>query len=275
VPTDKKFTGQRLDNTGLYYYGARYYDASIGRFISPDTIISNPANPQSYNRYSYCLNNPLKYRDPSGHRIDFYDPVLDLLNDFNQYGLGFILPSHVFRNLIALYNAWTTYSEAAPDAATRLESVDELITIKWASLERAEGDFNPVGDGNYEILLDNELIDKDPRRAVVSLAHESFHVLTRLDNPGLGVTRFEETIAWSYGYWAGEESGYKHETASLFRDIAPYETGRGYLPIEEFERRVMRGVVLFKEKNMYQDMTIGSRTSLSQLQITAFTYWPW
>jgi RHS repeat-associated protein len=275
VPTDKKFTGQRLDNTGLYYYGARYYDASIGRFISPDTIISNPANPQSYNRYSYCLNNPLKYRDPSGHRIDFYDPVLDLLNDFNQYGLGFILPSHVFRNLIALYNAWTTYSEAAPDAATRLESVDELITIKWASLERAEGDFNPVGDGNYEILLDNELIDKDPRRAVVSLAHESFHVLTRMDNPGLGVTRYEETIAWSYGYWVGEERGYEHATASLFRDITPHVPGTGYLPITEFEERVVRGIRLFEALKWYEGMTPGSRTNLKQLQITAFTYWPW
>jgi RHS repeat-associated protein len=36
TPTDKKFTGQRLDSTGLYYYNARYYDAGIGRFISPD-----------------------------------------------------------------------------------------------------------------------------------------------------------------------------------------------------------------------------------------------
>jgi RHS repeat-associated protein len=58
--TDKKFTGQRLDGTGLYYYDARYYDPLIGRFISPDTIIPNPANPQSFNRYSYCLNNPLR-----------------------------------------------------------------------------------------------------------------------------------------------------------------------------------------------------------------------
>jgi RHS repeat-associated protein len=65
--TDKLFTGQRLDDTGLYYYGARYYDAGIGRFISADTIVPNPANPQAFNRYSYCLNNPLKYIDPSGH----------------------------------------------------------------------------------------------------------------------------------------------------------------------------------------------------------------
>ena len=70
VSTDKLFTGQRLDDTtGLYYYGARYYDPEIGRFISPDTIISNPANPQSLNRYSYCLNNPLKYVDPTGHDV--------------------------------------------------------------------------------------------------------------------------------------------------------------------------------------------------------------
>jgi RHS repeat-associated protein len=60
VPTDKKFTGQRLDGTGLYYYGARYYDPVIGRFISADIIVQNPANPQTLNRYSYCLNNPLK-----------------------------------------------------------------------------------------------------------------------------------------------------------------------------------------------------------------------
>jgi RHS repeat-associated protein len=67
VNTEKKFTGQRLDDTGLYFYNARYYDAGIGRFISPDTIVPNPANPQSLNRYSYVLNNPLKYTDPTGH----------------------------------------------------------------------------------------------------------------------------------------------------------------------------------------------------------------
>ena len=59
VPTDKKFTGQRLDGTGLYYYGARYYDAGIGRFINADTIVQNPANPQTFNRYFYTLNRPL------------------------------------------------------------------------------------------------------------------------------------------------------------------------------------------------------------------------
>jgi len=66
VPTDKKFTGQRLDGTGLYYYGARYYDPSIGRFISPDVYVQNFTNPQTLNRYTYALNNPLRYTDPTG-----------------------------------------------------------------------------------------------------------------------------------------------------------------------------------------------------------------
>jgi RHS repeat-associated protein len=71
IPTDKLFTGQRLDDTGLYYYGARYYDATIGRFISPDTFVQDYSNPQSLNRYSYCSNNPLKYTDPTGHFLNF------------------------------------------------------------------------------------------------------------------------------------------------------------------------------------------------------------
>jgi RHS repeat-associated protein len=63
LPTDKKFTGQRLDSTVLYYYNARYYEPEIGRFISPDPIIPAIFNPQALNRYSYCFNHPLKYTD--------------------------------------------------------------------------------------------------------------------------------------------------------------------------------------------------------------------
>jgi RHS repeat-associated protein len=79
LPTDKKFTGQELDSTGLYYYGARYYDPVIGRFISADTIVPDPANPQSLNRYSYCFNNPLNYTDPSGN-----DPYMDYIRDLGN-----------------------------------------------------------------------------------------------------------------------------------------------------------------------------------------------
>jgi len=64
----RRFTGQILDaESGLYYCNARYYDPELGRFIQADTIIPDLSNPQSYNRYSYCINNPLRYTDPTGH----------------------------------------------------------------------------------------------------------------------------------------------------------------------------------------------------------------
>jgi RHS repeat-associated protein len=60
-----RYTGQVFDDeTGLYYYGARYYDPELGRFIQPDTIVPYPDDPQTLNRYSYVNNNPLKYTDP-------------------------------------------------------------------------------------------------------------------------------------------------------------------------------------------------------------------
>jgi len=63
----RRFTGQVLDaESGLYYYNARYYDPELGRFIQPDDVIQDLSNPQSYNRYSYCVNDPLRYTDPTG-----------------------------------------------------------------------------------------------------------------------------------------------------------------------------------------------------------------
>ncbi len=68
LPTDYGFTGQKLDaSAGLLYYGARYYDSALGRFIQADTIVPEPGNPQALNRYAYAVNNPLRYTDPTGH----------------------------------------------------------------------------------------------------------------------------------------------------------------------------------------------------------------
>jgi RHS repeat-associated protein len=67
LPTDHGFTGQIADNTGLMFYGARYYDPYLHRFISADTIVPGAGNPQALNRYSYAFNDPIAYTDPTGH----------------------------------------------------------------------------------------------------------------------------------------------------------------------------------------------------------------
>ncbi len=68
LQTDKRFTGQTLDmSTGLYWYGSRAYDPVLGRFVQPDPIVPDHKNPQALNRFSYCLNNPVRYTDPTGN----------------------------------------------------------------------------------------------------------------------------------------------------------------------------------------------------------------
>jgi RHS repeat-associated protein len=84
----QKFTSKERDTeSGLDYFGARYYSSVQGRFTSPDEFAGGPDelfefaeaasgnptfyadlhNPQSLNKYQYCYNNPLKYVDPNGH----------------------------------------------------------------------------------------------------------------------------------------------------------------------------------------------------------------
>jgi len=64
-----QFTGKERDSeSGLDYFGARYYGSALGRFTSPDPSMLSVvlANPQSWNRYAYSLNSPLAYVDPNG-----------------------------------------------------------------------------------------------------------------------------------------------------------------------------------------------------------------
>ena len=61
------YTGhEHLPWFGLLNMNARLYDPAVGRFLSPDPLVQAPDNTQNYNRYSYCLNNPLRYVDKFG-----------------------------------------------------------------------------------------------------------------------------------------------------------------------------------------------------------------
>jgi len=64
---NRGYTGhEHLSVFGLINMNARLYDPALGRFLSPDPYVQTPDNSQNFNRYSYCLNNPLRYSDPTG-----------------------------------------------------------------------------------------------------------------------------------------------------------------------------------------------------------------
>ena len=66
--TNRGYTGhEQLDESGLIHMNGRIYDPEVGRFLSPDPYIQDPEHSQNFNRYTYVLNNPLSYTDPSGH----------------------------------------------------------------------------------------------------------------------------------------------------------------------------------------------------------------
>ncbi len=67
VGTDHKFTSQIEDESiGLYWYASRAYDPMLGRFCQPDILVPRLYSPQTLGHYSYVLNNPLRYTDPTG-----------------------------------------------------------------------------------------------------------------------------------------------------------------------------------------------------------------
>ena len=65
--TPRGFTDQEhVDNLGVIHMNGRVYDPVLGRFLSPDPLVQAPYDAQTWNRYSYARNNPLRYTDPSG-----------------------------------------------------------------------------------------------------------------------------------------------------------------------------------------------------------------
>ncbi len=137
-----KFTGQEYDaETGLYFYGARYYDPVLGRFISADSIIPYPNDPQSFNRYSYCRNNPIIYTDPSGHT-----PILAFLADL----LGKLL----WGAIISLADT-TINHKSGPDIRVDIGTNGSNVSAAGGSTTTAGGSATPDPEKpNYDFCTD-------------------------------------------------------------------------------------------------------------------------
>ena len=95
------FTGQRFERSvGTYNYGASWYDPAIGRFLQADSMVPDPVDPQSLNRYAYTRNNPVSRLDPSAH------------SDFN-------------------WNLWDEGSSDEPDWETFSANVETFTYLTW------------------------------------------------------------------------------------------------------------------------------------------------
>ncbi len=108
------FTGhEHLDDFNIIHMNGRLFDPENARFLNPDPVIQDLYNLQNFNRYSYCLNNPLKYTDPDGEF--FFGTIFTFIRDFFRTtlfhgGLSF--------NKNVRKEAWKNFDPSASWSAT-------------------------------------------------------------------------------------------------------------------------------------------------------------
>ncbi len=115
--TTRGYTGhEMLDGVGLVHMNGRVYDPTIGRFLSADPHVQAPGNLQNWNRYSYVMNNPLSYTDPTGF---FFKKLFKKIGRafkkaFKAVGRAFkkVLRSPIFRAIIQIVGCALTAATA-------------------------------------------------------------------------------------------------------------------------------------------------------------------
>jgi len=193
----QKFTAKERDNeTGLDFFFARYYSSSQGRFTGSDPLRTsgNVGNPQTWNRYPYTLNNPLKYIDPSG--LYEFSPELGgrLTDDQLRAQAKTEEEKKKAEEIIKLRNRFRAGLAAAAKAAND----PNLSARERAEIRRAVNSYGKENDRNgvqirYESSLDAEgtwTDGKNPKGPIIvtlslrsegdlmtlDVAHEGSHV---------------------------------------------------------------------------------------------------
>jgi RHS repeat-associated protein len=139
TPTTFRFTGQRIETSfGLYFYGARWFDPYLNRWIQPDVIIPDPNNSQSYDRYAYAFNNPLKYTDPSGHHY------CDSANADPEECPDISTPDTECSKNVDCYDAYLTYKQLVYELM-RPPTETEILTMTIGSEYWSYVDFQYEG----------------------------------------------------------------------------------------------------------------------------------
>jgi hypothetical protein len=216
-------------------YKARMYDSTIGRFIQPDSIIPNPADPQSWNRYGYVKNNPLHFTDPAGHKeacgiigadCDAPTPQLIVNEDTTRGGRGAGQPSAGDGGRDDPdWNAAKRdgFSEVEIDALRLLYEnggADAIHTVDFMLSQRTHFIFGPGGSwqagfgsrgawfsGN-EIFLNAAQVDAGQllsnNWALQNIVHEGVHIE---QDPWVSRTWEGERQAWQAGLRTFEKLG--------------------------------------------------------------------
>jgi RHS repeat-associated protein len=135
TPTDYRYTGQLAQrDIKLMWYNSRWYDSYLNRFVQPDTIIPNPGSAQSWDRFAYVYNNPIRFNDPSGHDRDcgIGDYYCDELR--REYSYSNWQKHLPFENFIRGKEAYVYYHKYPEVAFDDMYVGEESDSVLWARI---------------------------------------------------------------------------------------------------------------------------------------------
>ena len=176
-------------------------------------MVQNYGNPQTLNRYTYCLNNPLSYTDPTGNEVDFENEsaAIAAIDYANSTGFDWAPDSamdSMVRDWSSLRGGWSTLSTAAPDVTSNINDSNTIVTVKWNSqISGGQTKYNETG--NIDILLGNGLKDMGTDIIATYLGHEAFHAEEAIEK-GISLhnnTAANEAFAYGFGYAVATKLG--------------------------------------------------------------------
>lgn len=197
----------------------------INRFLQPDSIIPNPANPQNWNRYSYVTNRPVNFNDPSGHNAEC--GLGELGCKAGKYTPPLLDPSGSLDRVLASYGITTSGNFSRQE--------------KWAILRgaRAVGDKFAEERGNGETAADafNAVYDPITINGVDSFDYtytdQNGNVITETKNAGCKTEGNIITCANLVnpsGYFQTSVINIVHELGHVFDPVTVQGTGSSSLP---------------------------------------------
>ena len=141
-----RYCGEYFDRElGTYYLRARYYDPTIGRFTTEDSVWGKASDPQSLNLYTYCGNNPIIFTDPSGHiRVAGNYTINGIYGWYNDPDASeFGKDSDIYKILVDAGNRWKDTSD--------LDERDKLHTLADRARDEARAG-TPFRYGNDSVM---------------------------------------------------------------------------------------------------------------------------
>ncbi len=179
--TDRGYTGhEMLDMYGLINMNGRMYDPLVGRFLSADPVVQTAGGSQAYNAYSYALNNPLKYTDPTGYLVSggIYSPDMQGVNSQLQW------KNYNYQN--ELYGR-QEYWQSGGSNLTRIQNYGGGFGAVWDGANHESATiFLPnsmFGDGSYYV---NSIVPTPLLAEALAVKYSAYDLATGFFNGTIG-----------------------------------------------------------------------------------------